>query len=301
MATDYFKYDVYKAEWEGTLADPERAKVAYTWLDPGTLDAWRHERMRRPVGCIVRSDPDASWLTVGDGRFGTDAHYLLEAGAKNVHCTDISDALLAVGNQRKFIGPYSAENAECLSFADSSFDYVYCKESLHHFPRPYLALYEMFRVARRAVVLTEPRDKILDRAPLKFLVSIAEFLLRRPRHRHAFEESGNYLYGFSERELEKFMLGLFHETIASIGCNDVYIPGVEFVRMDSTRAEDKRMRTRLMRQVRVKDFLCGVGLMRPSLITAALFKEGPSAPLMQALEAGGWKVRKLPSNPYLGR
>lgn len=39
---------------------------------------------------------------------------------------------------------------------DDAFDYVLCKDSYHHMPRPMIALYQMLRVARRAVVLIEP-------------------------------------------------------------------------------------------------------------------------------------------------
>ena len=50
--------------------------------------------------CGVLSNPllsdvwGASWLTVGDGRYGTDAHYIFSKGVRNVLATDISDYLL---------------------------------------------------------------------------------------------------------------------------------------------------------------------------------------------------------------
>lgn len=55
---------------------------------------------------------------------------------------------------------YSVENAESLSFRDNEFEVAFCKEAYHHFPRPFLALYEMLRVASKAVVLAEPNDQI---------------------------------------------------------------------------------------------------------------------------------------------
>lgn len=81
-----------------------------------------------------------------------------EKGFRNCCPTDISEYLLAEARRRGLITKYALENAERLSFADQSFDYVFCKESFHHFPRPYQALYEMLRVAREAVLLIEPND-----------------------------------------------------------------------------------------------------------------------------------------------
>ncbi|WP_158308790.1 methyltransferase domain-containing protein [Desulfocurvibacter africanus] len=76
-----------------------------------------------------------------------------------------------------FIPEYSVENAEKLSFANGSYDYLLCKEAFHHFPRPMIALYEMLRVARKGIVLIEPNDNGAD----------------------GFEECGNYVYSLSRR------------------------------------------------------------------------------------------------------
>ena len=92
-------------------------------------------------------------MTIGDGRYGTDANAVFRLGATNVHCTDFSDRLLRAGFERGFIRDNSAQNAESLSFNDGSFDYVLCKEAYDNFPRPLIAIQEIFRVARRAVIM----------------------------------------------------------------------------------------------------------------------------------------------------
>ncbi len=51
---------------------------------------------------------------------------------------------------------YECQNAECLTYDSRSYDVVICKEGLHHLARPFLGLYEMLRVCRRAVILIEP-------------------------------------------------------------------------------------------------------------------------------------------------
>jgi len=87
-------------------------------------------------------------LTVGDA-YGHDANYLIDNGVQNVIASDISDEFLAVSKEVGIVEQYSAENAENLSFENNSIDYILCKETYHHFPRPYAALYEMIRVAKK--------------------------------------------------------------------------------------------------------------------------------------------------------
>jgi ubiquinone/menaquinone biosynthesis C-methylase UbiE len=122
--SNHIKYDRHQEHWDAAINDPETKKVASTWLNQSnTLDRWRHNRMYSTLKPIIEDNPEASWLTVGDGRFGTDAHNIIEMGAKSVHASDISDTLLKVGNEKGFIQSYSAENAEALSFADNSSDF----------------------------------------------------------------------------------------------------------------------------------------------------------------------------------
>ena len=292
-------YAEYDEEWQRVLNDPERTRIGESWLRDDTVDAWRHARMRAPLNPLIAHDDTGTWLTVGDGRFGTDAQYLMRSGVSTVHCSDISDTLLKIANQRGLIGTYSAENAEALSFDDGQFDYVYCKEALHHFEKPYAALYEMHRVARKAVVITEPRDTSIDKEPVALLKEFAKFLLgKEVVHGNAFEEIGNYIYGFSERELEKFQLGLNQQFVAFTGCNDAYIAGVEFVTMSSTQPADVKIRDSVLSQIGSLDRLCKIGLKKSTLLTAILFKETPTQELIGKLERVGWKVRMLPKNPY---
>ena len=63
--------------------------------------------------------------------------------------TDYSDKLLKIGKEIGFINKYQKENAESLTFKDNEFDYVLIKEAFHHLPRPWMALYEAFRVCKR--------------------------------------------------------------------------------------------------------------------------------------------------------
>ena len=293
------EYKEYAEEWEKALTEPHRIRIANSWFDTETLDAWRHANMRAPLLPIIKADLTASWLTIGDGRFGTDGHFLLSAGAQKVHCTDISDTLLKVGFDRKFINSFSAENAENLSFENESFDYVYCKESFHHFARPYAALYEMYRVAKKGVVLTEPRDTSIDKEPFELLKDLAKTLLgRKTRASHAFEPIGNYIYSISEKELEKALLGLNGSTIASIGCNDAYQEGIEFVSMRSKAPQDVALQNEIRSEIKRLDLLCKLRLKKSILLTTALFKTAPDSDLFAAMAQDGWAIEHLPKNPY---
>lgn len=146
--TEHFKKYAYGGEKE---------EFARIWLEEDTVDAWRHRRMYQAIDPIIEAIPKAKWLTVGDGRYGKDAHYLLQKGC-DVIASDISDFLLQEGKKAGYISNYKQENAEKLSFNDDEFDFIFCKESYHHFPRPMIALYEMIRVARQGVILIEPND-----------------------------------------------------------------------------------------------------------------------------------------------
>ena len=145
------------AAHERTYDTEINQNLAQTWTKENTIDSWRHARMYQCVDPLLIEFPGARWLTVGDGRYGTDAHYLEQHHADAV-ATDIADGMLQRAKAAGYIKNFQKENAEQLSFEDESFDFVLCKEAYHHFPRPMIALYEMIRVAKRGVVLIEPDE-----------------------------------------------------------------------------------------------------------------------------------------------
>ena len=116
---------------------------------------------------------------------------------------------------------------------------------------------------------------------------------------HTFESVGNYVYSIAERDLEKFLLGMHHRNVAFTGCNDIHLPGVEFVPEVPSTPSQRKLKARLLRRIALADLLCRLGLAKTALLTAALFKSVPSGKLSQALASRGWVVRQLPANPYL--
>ena len=188
-----------------------------------SIHGWRHDRMYRFLEPLL--DWGGRWLTIGDG-IGTDANWLERQGA-SVVATDIGDALLKQAKERGFIQEFRRENAEKIELKDNAFDFALCKEAYHHFPRPYLAIYEMLRVAKQAIVLIEPQDP-LQRMPVllwlkNILDRLAPDLLNRIwKNQYSFETVGNYVYKISEREMEKVAMGVGLPAVAFCGFNDYF-------------------------------------------------------------------------------
>ena len=140
------KYDNQENEWAEYAKKRGKNNHSERWLRKNTLDYWRHHRMLSKLDLFIKKGE--KWLTIGDGRYGTEAHYIISNGASAL-ATDYSDKLLKIGKDIGFINDYQKENAESLSFQDNEFDYVLIKEAFHHFPRPWIALYEAFRVCKK--------------------------------------------------------------------------------------------------------------------------------------------------------
>ena len=274
-----------------------KEKHAKTWLEEDTVDAWRHLRMYKSIDPVLKGDPSATWLTVGDGRYGKDAKYIINKGHTAL-ATDISDYLLKEAVDLGYIPEYRKENAESLSFSDSEFDYVFCKESYHHFPRPYIALYEMLRVANKGIVLIEPNDSYISEKVsiviFRNLKNIIKKLLNKKTERNRFEQSGNYVYSMSMREMEKVALGLNLNVIAFKGLNDSYIKGVEYEKLTSDGPLNKKVQS----NIKKADLLCRLGIKEFGLLVSIIFKNEPDLDLLKQLQDGDYQVKMLPKNPY---
>lgn len=281
------------------FADGEKnEKLSKTWFDDDTVDSWRHERMYNSILPLLKAYPDSNWLTVGDGRYGKDAHFFIKKGF-NVLATDISDVLLKEGKKAGFIDDYSKENAEALSFSNNQFDFVFCKESYHHFPRPMISLYEMLRVARKGVILIEPNDCYISSTFLNVFFQnfkdVIKSLLKKRFIRHTFEESGNYIYSISKREIEKVALGMNLRYVAFKGIEDYYEKGVEYEKAIKGNKSFYRVKLRIF----LLEFLTRIKLKQPGLLVAVIFKEEPNSTLKYYISKKGYEVIKLPENPFL--
>jgi ubiquinone/menaquinone biosynthesis C-methylase UbiE len=257
---------------------------------PESVDNWRHMRMLRMARTIWELYPGSRWMTVGDGRFGSDAAYLYAQGV-DVLATNLTEAPLLYAKEHGHIAVYQIENAERLSMPDNAVDFVLCKESYHHFPRPPIALYEMLRVSRVAVVMIEPLDdpRILDGIKRLFKTVI------RGDKEQQFEDSGNFLYRLNIREMEKLMTAAGGEVMAFKGINDFWHPRLGDYAADSMNFGS--LATRF--GIAVQNSLSAIQLLGLGLGCVVIFKGNINRKARVGLRAGGFKIIDLPRNPYL--
>ena len=292
-----FHTEAYKLQAEFHLHDRDNAEsLLGCWLDESTADYWRHNRMYQ-FATLFAATGDSTWLIVGDGRFGLDSVALKKRGITKVLPTDIEGSGLARAKEIGLIESYAIENAEKMSFEDGQFDYVMCKEAYHHFPRPFAALYEMLRVADKGVIIVEPND--YWQSPVGKIAFGLKWLLGKARHvdQERYEESGNYVYSVSEREIEKVCLGLDLPHVFIKGLNDVYIKGVEYTKAKWTSPVFLQMRLMVM----LLDFFCALRLFKPTRLLVCIFKKTPADLLRRRFLDAGWKLVDLPRNPHRQR
>lgn len=276
---------IHENHWANFLSNDHHQTLYGSWWTPGTVNYWRHTQLLAPVFEVLSSLKNFSWLTIGDGA-GTDAWRLLQSGISNVHATDLDDTVLKQTMEAGFINQFSVENAEHLSFSDNSYDFVLCKEALHHMSRPYSAIYEFFRVARYGFIIIEPQDKWVDYPCLINSTS--------PHY----ESVGNYVYQFSFREFEKIAYGLNMRGVALKNMVDVYIPNCEFahcVEGDPIWEETLRKTEELKRGAKE-------GSIKPNYVQAVFLKNTVAPELFDLLAQRNpeWKFVRTDTNPFLG-
>ena len=158
-------------------------------------------------------------LTLGDSVLVTcggpvDRDALVSLGFKNATITNV-DARYSADT----FAPYSWEfqNAETLTYADSSFDFVVCHSGLHHCRSPHRALLEMYRVARKGILIFEPHDGLLLRIGVKLGFGqdyeLAAVICNEASCGGVTNSViPNYVYRWTKREVEKTIQSYAPET-----------------------------------------------------------------------------------------
>lgn len=239
-----------------------------------------------------------NWLTVGDA-YGFDAQYIQNSN-NIVLATDLNIDFLGVAVNEKIIEFCAAENAERLTFENDSFDYVLCKESYHHFPRPYAAVYEMLRVAKSAVVIIEPQDPITKMPLLLLIINLlapnSKLINKIWKNRFSYEPVGNFVYKVSEREFEKLAAGLGLPMIAFKKIN----PNFWFKNSEMVPANNK-MKKFLSIKIKknILDILVRLKIIPSQVLASIIFKEKPNEETVKLLKLTGYKLINISGNPYL--
>lgn len=298
MGSEEISYKIHQNSY--TKVEFEKELSVYkNWFENPTTDLWRHKRMLSVTNPFLKVHKQAKWLTLGDGRFGTSAIYINKHGSTAL-ATDIDTTLLEMAAQNNMLKDYAFANAEKLPFEDNQFDYSYCKQAYHHFPRPILAVYEMIRVSKQAIIYTEPHDfsppPIVRGIIQKIKHGLKKLTGAEILHHDTgnFEPIGNYVYTISVREFEKIAQGLSLPCIAFKLFHDAYIPGVE----TETHSETATLFKKIKSEIRINKFKTLLGINNPNNIQMIVFKKSPEDSILKELKQDGFTIIMFPKNPY---
>lgn len=289
-------------EWYNRHFPTEISKAEYLKNNSAaqkTIGNWLQQIFFSCLDPLFSKERKSTWLTVGDA-YGFDAAYLLSRGAENVLATDLNSDFLKIASENGLISDYAAENAEKLSFDQNGFDFVLCKESYHHFPRPYAAMYEMIRVAKKGVVIIEPQDPISKMPVLLAITNLAAkinpALIKHVwKNQFSYEPVGNYVYKVSEREFEKLAAGLGLPMVAFKQINpNFYHKNLQHIKPEFSKHP--------FRVVYLKkaflDLLMRCHLLPGQVLCAIVFKEMPGSEELRRMRKSGYKTVGIPCNPY---
>ncbi len=192
---DYYDHHVVDSEFE--INRPHGESRLYRYF----MDF----KFGRVVQLLGKSLHGSTVLVICCGS-GMDAEYVARSGG-SVVAMDISSGCL--GRARVRADRHGVDymlvrgDAENLPFRDSSFDYAFVHDGLHHLPEPERAIREMARVALRGILITEPADANLTK------------LLIRSRVMKPYEEAGNYVIRFDAHGLVPLCRDLGFDRISS--------------------------------------------------------------------------------------
>lgn len=103
---------------------------------------------------------------------------------------------------------YKIENMENLSFKNSSFEFVFIKEAIHHVPRPHKAIYEILRVAKKAVIFIEPCETFAG----KFLNKLGLTSQYERNQKGNKKYRDNFVYRWNNSEIIKLLNSYYLES-----------------------------------------------------------------------------------------
>jgi SAM-dependent methyltransferase len=187
----------------------------------------------------IRRLLDADWLRVADDVLVvaggvTDREVLLAAGLQSVTISNLDERMR--GDEYE---PYRwvRQNAEALEFPDGAFDVCVVHQGLHHCRSPHRGMLEMYRVARRGIVLFEPQETLLTRLGVRLGVgqryecaAVAANDLRWGGVENT--DVPNFVYRWTEREARKTLASYDPSGEPRLQCfYDLRLPGAAAARL----------------------------------------------------------------------
>jgi len=333
-----YSYQAHAKNFAKDLVDENLKLRAESWFNENTADYWRHARAYECADHLLPEESSATLLTIGDGRWGLDSIRIRNKGFAHVLPTDISETLLKAAKERGYIQEYSVENCERLSFADGSFDYVFCKESFHHFPRPYLALYEMLRVARRAVFLIEPNDPVAIISDNSAVIKVLRWTWQLLKKRHGrkpylsaplgtkirlsyslrnllelfrpitLAEAKSVSYNHPAWEtVGNYVYNLsrreLEKTAYGLNLKQIVFKGfndhyIEGCEFEPADEDKSEIFRKIVENIRLADKACAAGLSDYNILMGGIFKRQMLEDHKTNFLKNGWEVKTLLENPY---
>ncbi len=201
---------------------------------------------------------------------GRELTVLHRSGLK-ITATDLTVGHLKELVTKGILYAVEEQNAERLSYEDNSFDYGFVNAGLHHLSHPHAGLTELMRTSRKAAIFIESQDSVL-------------FAIRRllGRTGNDFECSGNYVYRWNRREIEKISSSAHAHSYA---VKTAFLPIMTWM----TRVKGKKM-NRWIKIFSVLDkFLSPYG----NLLITIIFKAPPSGEQLHYLKQRGYNYKEL--------
>ena len=149
-------------------------------------------------------------LVLGAGKLDIDL--FSELKYKNVNFTNVD----YLASKKKI----KLQNIHEIKYKDNSFDYCVAHACIHHSSRPHQAVLELYRVCNLGCLIIEAKESILSRIACRFNWS-EEFEISAVYKNKLYggvdnTTIPNYVFRWSEREVEKLMKSYKPEIIHSI-------------------------------------------------------------------------------------
>ena len=124
--------------------------------------------VQRILESLVRSgdlsNADSILSVCADPR---DGRLFAGMGFENVTLSNLTNLDERAERTEEFDYPWHTQDAQSLTYEDGSFDVAFVSAGLHHCQWPHRAVAEMFRVARKAVIVVESRESLLVRLAVR--------------------------------------------------------------------------------------------------------------------------------------
>src|SRR2546426_4295363 len=116
---------------------------------------------------------------------------------------------------------------------------------------------------------------------------------------HNFEDSGNYMYAISLREIEKIVHVLDLGGMAWLGFNDHYVAGCEFEQAVSGNKIFEEVKAAIQK----RDELCSQfpNYYQHGMATIVIFKNPIDHELMESMTRSGYRFMRKRNNPVIER